>query len=294
MLQLVIIIYTVSSLYFIIVIDAFPHYNKVFNGCFSDSIINSEKEFSYQQICKPWYKCFPKRNATWHIDKVLHKKNCILDGIFMQPDPILHNPKYHETWIRLLNGIEERPSIWNMRKMMLRLILNPEQKLQNSILSEKKKILKFRYTIGLQLRMGGTVSDTPEEYVGIPLNRVNDVIDQVREVISKKNWTNNVQVYISSDSSKTIQYVRNMTRNEFPVVESLLFEHGHSKMYLAKNKYVNIMKKVLADMYYMSVSDYLLVSWQSSLGRMMCYLSEEEKCDYVLKWKIQDKAVRIK
>ena len=212
----------------------------------------------------------------------------------MQSEPILNNQMYEEIWISLLNGVEEKPSMWNMRKMMLRLILNPEPILQNSLLSEKSKILKYRYTIGLQLRMGGNISDSPESYVGIPFDRINDVINQVREVITKKNWTNNVQVYISSDSSKTIQYVRNKTKNEFPVVESLLFEHGHTKKYLAKNKYVNIMKKVLADMYYMSVSDYLLVSWQSSLGRMMCYLAEEEKCDYVLKWKIQDKAIKIK
>lgn len=266
----------------------------VFNGCFSDSIIKNENEFSYQRICKPWHSCFPSKNKTWDIDQVLHSNNSLLDGIFMHSEPILNNPKYYKTWLQLLNGIEEYPSMWNMRKMLLRLLLNPEPTLLNSLLSEKTKILKYRYTIGLQLRMGGNISDTPEQYVGIPFDRINEVIDQVREVITIKNWTNSVQVYISSDSSKTIQYVRNITRNEFPVVESLLFEHGHSKMYLAKNKYVNIMKKVLADMYYMSVSDYLLVSWQSSLGRMMCYLSEEEKCDYVLKWRIEDKAIKIK
>ena len=71
---------------------------------------------------------------------------------------------------------------------MLRMILNPEPKLQKRLLMEKKQLLKYPYTIGLQLRMGGSIADSPEKYVGIPFNRIEDVINQVREVIKKKKW----------------------------------------------------------------------------------------------------------
>ena len=177
---------------------------------------------------------------------------------------------------------------------MLRMILNPEPKLQKRLLMERKQLLKYPHTIGLQLRMGGAIADSPEEYVGIPFSRIEDVINQVREVIKEKKWGKKVQVYISSDSSKTIQYIRNKTTNEFPVVESLLFEHGHSSSHLVKNKYTNVMRKVISDMYYMSVCDYLLVSWQSSLGRMMCYLVDEDRCGAVLNWRVENKKVEMK
>ena len=266
----------------------------LFNGCFSDSIIKTKDEISYQTVCDPLGLCFPSRNKTWDIEKALQHNNTLLKGILMSSDPILNNPKYNSTWLSLLNGIEENPSVWNMRKMMLRMILNPEPKLQKRLLIEKKQLLKYPYTIGLQLRMGGSIADSPEEYVGIPFNRIEDVINQVRKVIKKKKWEKKVQVYISSDSSKTIQYIRNQTKNEFPVVESLLFEHGHSSSHLVKKKYVNVMRKVISDMYYMSISDYLLVSWQSSLGRMMCYLAEEGRCDTVLNWRIENKKIELK
>ena len=54
------------------------------------------------------------------------------------------------------------------------------------------------------------------------------------------------------------------------------------------------MRKVISDMYYMSISDYIVVSWQSSLGRMMCYLAEEGRCDTVLNWRIENKKIEMK
>ena len=137
----------------------------LFNGCYSDSIIKTKDKFSYQNVCDPLGLCFPLRNKTWDIEKALQHNNTLLKGILMSSDPILNNPKYNSTWLSLLNGIEENPSVWNMRKMMLRMILNPEPKLQKRLLMEKKQLLKYPYTIGLQLRMGGNLSDSPEHCI---------------------------------------------------------------------------------------------------------------------------------
>ena len=137
-------------------------------------------------------------------------------------------------------------------------------------------------------------SNLPRMLALLQSNQVSVVSPMTEDAVSQTLSSNCFQVYISSDSSKTIQYIRNQTKNEFPVVESLLFEHGHYSSHFVKKKYVNVMRKVISDMYYMSISDYLLVSWQSSLGRMMCYLAEEGRCDTVLNWKIENKKIEMK
>ena len=265
----------------------------MFDGCYSQSVIKKSDMFEYENNCTADSQCFQNKISYWDVESILQHKNTLLSGILMNPDKIIHNPTYNSTWIQLFNGIESNINSWNIRKIMLRLILNPEKRLRNHLKIEKKQLLKKKYTIGLQLRMGGTISDTPEEYVGIPFSRLNEVIDQVRNVIKKKQWEGKVQVYISSDSSKTIQYIRNQTKKEFPVVESLLYQHGHTSRYLAKKDYANIMRKVVSDMYYMSICDHLIVSWPSSLGRMMCYVSDEDQCEAVLGWKVETKHIAM-
>jgi hypothetical protein len=47
---------------------------------------------------------------------------------------------------------------------------------------------------------------------------------------------------------------------------------------------MNILRKVYTDMYLLSGCDYVLVTWPSNLGKMMCNLVREEQCGKVLNW----------
>ena len=180
------------------------------------------------------------------------------------------------------------PKLWNVRRTLLRLAMNPEQRLRALYLRERPNLIKLRYTIGLQLRMGGDLANTKETYSGVPIDRIDEVIDQVREKIKERHWWGKVQLYISSDSSYIIELIRNKTRQEFPVVTSQLFTKGHTEFVMKKD----ITRSVLVDIYYMSMADHVIVTWPSSLGRIMCFMNSY-KCGAVLNWWEKEKKKNI-
>lgn len=188
----------------------------------------------------------------------------------MEPNRIIMNPLYNKTWAKLFDGIESNVNPWNVRKMLMGLILNPSKELRRTLLDERKRIIRLPHTIGLQLRMGGKLADSPEKYTGVPINRLDEVLDQIRAVIRKRKWEGKVQVYVSSDSSSVIKILRNHTQKEYPIVESTLFKHGHTS--LTKEDPVEVTSKVLSDLYFMTTCDRVIVTWPSSLGRLMCFM----------------------
>lgn len=248
--------------------------------------------FRYNKLCLPLNKCFQER--PWRIDNNLKWQNIYSNGHDLFPEEILSNKEYFNIWKELLNGIETTINIWNIRKNLIRLFLNPSKELVQQLLIEKKHLIKYDHTIGIQLRMGGNMSDTPElNYWGIPVSRLDDVVKQLREEIQKNKWTNNVQIYISSDSTKAIEYIRKATYNEFPVVESTLYKRGHTRGVSSIGNYTTVMKKLISDLFYMANCEKVLVSWQSLLGRMICYMMEKNQCDKVLHWGHKLKNVQI-
>lgn len=209
----------------------------------------------------------------------------------MNPDKVISNPLYKDIWKKLFDGIEPKVNDQIVKRMLLRLLLNPSEKLRDLLLKEKERLLVLPHTIGLQLRMGGRYADSPERYSGVPISRIGEVINQVRTIIKKNKWKGNVQVYISSDSSYTVDLIRNMTRKEFPVVVANLFVRGHTrKGNLDRNA---VLSQVMTDMYFMAISDKVVVTWPSSLGRYMCFISNDDKCSAVLNWWVPHKGRRF-
>ena len=270
-----------SSIYYIVI---YPQYSSLFDGCFSDRIIPDMSAFRYHKLCLPLNNCF--NWGLWRIGDNIKNKSIYTYGHDMSPDKIIQNSEYFGVWEELFKGTGVEVNSWNIRKELIRLFLNPQEDLVQELEEERERIIKYKHTIGVQLRMGGTVADVKEyHYWGLPLSRLDDVIIQIKEEISKHQWEHDVQVYISSDSSMAIEYVRNHTKGDFPVVESTLYKRGHSRGVSSEGKYVSVVKKILSDFYFMSKCDKVLVSWQSLLGRMMCYMMEEYQCDQVLHWK---------
>lgn len=196
--------------------------------------------------------------------------------------------EYSTIWETIFNDTKGGPGLWNVRRTLLRMVLNPQPSLRAKFFKERSQLLKLNHTIGLQLRMGGQLANKKEKYEGVPLDRIDQVIDQVSQVIQAKNWTGQAQLFISSDSSSVIEIIKNKTHNLFPVVSSQLFMKGHTAM----TRSINIKQSVLIDMYYMSMADHVIVTWPSSLGRLMCYMNDHP-CDAVLNWWSFDKNKQI-
>lgn len=268
----------------------YPDYSTLFNGCFNRRELSTINHLNITVNCDPFNKCFNEKNKSVSIEKAIPYANTIIGGFSISPALIFSNEKYKKKLYSYFSRYQDYTSVWTIRRDILRLFINPSEYLYHQLLKERKVLLKYNHTIGVQLRMGGNYSDHPEPYVGVPFSRIDDVINQIKQVISDYHWQNNVQVYISSDSSYTINYIRNKTRKMFPVIESLIYKHGHSVVF---KSYVPVMNKVISDFYYMSISDYLLVTWPSSMGKMMCYISDEEKCHQVLNWKVVNKRDKI-
>ena len=267
----------------------YPEYSTLFNGCFNRRELSSYSHINIQNKCLPFFRCFPKGDV-WDINSIIPHNNTIISGYRIDKDILLNNDDNMEIMKRLFHYGNENITHWNIRRDILRLFLNPSEYLQNQLENERKSLIKYEHTIGLQLRMGGKLSDYRESYVGIPFSRIDDVISQVKSYIAMNHWENNVQLYIASDSSFVINHIRNKTKDYLPVIESLLFKHGHS---VESRDYISVMNKVISDFYYMSLCDYIFVTWPSSMGRMMCYFTDEEKCGKVLNWTSVDKRKKI-
>ena len=243
--------------------------------------------------CSSYWNCFSTRFSVWDLDEGFGTGNVLVGGSLMDPLRVFNNQNYSKYWDSLYYGLGTNVTFWNVRRDILKLILNPEESLRKRLLFERRRLLQRPYTFGIQLRMGGNVSDTPESYVGVPFSRLRDVVKQVDEVVLSRGWNPlDVQIYISSDSSLAISEVARLTKGIYKVIESKLYKHGHSGSHF-HNNYEQVMKKVTSDFYYMSLCDYMIVTWPSSMGRMMCALVDEENCDAVLHWKITNKNIPI-
>ena len=265
--------------------DDYPTYNEFFESCFSPNVLKGNEKMKYDKKCINHRACtnilctYGRKPKPGEMRAFFETPSMLIGGSLMEIERLFTNGEYEHELNKVFFGIRSGSNVANVRRTLLRLLLNPEPKLKKMYLEERSRLIKLKYTIGLQLRMGGDLANTNEDYKGVPISRIDDVIDQIRDVIKRKGWAKNVQLYISSDSSYVIDLIRNKTRNEFPVVTSQLFQKGHTEFLLDND----ISRNVFVDMYYMSMSDHLFVTWQSSLGRLMCFLSDS-RCDAVLDW----------
>lgn len=243
--------------------------------------------------CNPYTHCFSNKDKVWTAKPVMNA-SVVFGASLMDPSKFLVGTENQLKFAALFKDIIPDYSPWNVRRDVMRLWLNPCDSLREEIQNEKKVLINRTHLIGLNLRMGGRVADFVEEYIGIPFSRLYDVAKQIHRYIESHNYNaSDVTVYIASDSTKAIRRMSELLNKDLIVVESQLYSHGHTRRSRSPDDYVRKMKKVVADMYYMALSEHKFVSWQSSFGRIICFLSDENTCDAVLDWKNTNKKVRI-
>ena len=242
--------------------------------------------------CIDHKKCFSPSAYSWNLKRTIRDRPVILGRSLMNYKKILGDKRYHKDWNILYQGIESEVKSSTILSDILHLLLNPEKELRKLLLSEKQRLYHRPIHVGLQLRMGGNIADSQEQYHGIPPTRLPQVIKQVDDLCTSKGWNySDVSIYVSSDSTAAISMVSSLAQNRYEVVSSTLFSRGHSGRSLDKSTYVQFMKTVIFDIYFLTDCDYFFVSWQSSLGRMICDLVGHRNCDAVLKYYSTNKFV---
>ena len=154
-----------------------------------------------------------------------------------------------------------------IRKMLYRVFLNPNKKIQNYLRAFKQKYYKEdTHVLGVQARLGGCMANQPElkalmtrrEFESIP-GRISHLIRNVKNPV----------VYLSTDSDYAENYLREQLPNITILTSSQYFTRGHST---GKSKLSNI-EAALVDLFLLADSDKILYQPRSGFGIVAVELS---------------------
>ena len=220
-------------------------------------------------------------------------KNIMVEVDFLYYPAWLYCGKMNDR--RLLSLNNTMLSDGEITRALLKILINPKKDVRQAIQLCEKIIFQRKHKIGLQLRFGGKRAATPEAYEGVPWYRLPDVAKQIEEFLLKRQFLfNETVIYISSDSEDAVEELQKVMNSSLLILDSPLFAYGHSdKTMRATSSYVNIINRIIADFYFMERSEFMFVTWQSSLGRMMCNMKEKGHCLRVLNNRSTDKRHRI-
>ncbi|KAM7459115.1 putative galactokinase [Blastocystis sp. subtype 1] len=150
-----------------------------------------------------------------------------------------------------------------IHSILLRLLFNPAPELCQLINSYTEQFANA-FVIGLQLRMGGKLVNAKDPRF-LSWAKMTKVVEEVKAMIKKRNSTQPVIVFVSTDSLKVRQYVAPPVR----VMYVKEFSIGHTALQFKKRISVpwdDIMKQAIMDMMVLKDCDYLVVTTKSSYG----------------------------
>lgn len=228
--------------------------------------------------------------------KLLAKRN--KEGIMVDRSYIMY-----QKWMQCRNMIDRSflsennstLSDWEMSRMILQVFLNPKEEVRQAIQLCEQVLFTRKHKIGLQLRFGGKRAATNEKYEGVPWERIPDIVKQIEKYMIDNHYSfNDTLVFVSSDSSEAVNEIRSFMNPSVFVFDSPLFSYGHSNV--AKSaSHISVVNRIMADIYFMERCDFVFVTWQSSLGRIMCNMMEKKQmCGKVLNSGSIDKRHKMK
>ena len=194
-----------------------------------------------------------------------------------------------------LSETDKTLSDWEMSRIILQMFLNPKKETRQAIQLCEKVLFTGKHKIGLQLRFGGKRAATNEKYEGVPWERIPDIVKQLENHMMNNHYSfNDTLVFVSSDSSEAVNEIRTFMNSSVFVFDSPLFSYGHSNV--VKNaSHISVVNRIIADVYFIERCDFVFVTWQSSLGRIMCNMKEKrEMCGKVLNFGSIDKRHKMK
>ena len=127
-----------------------------------------------------------------------------------------------------------------------------------------------RPRLGLQVRTGGTVSNTHEESLFYSLEKVDPIMSFVKS-FAQNNTLSNVTLFLSTDSNQMVNAIRE--KSPFPIVMLNAYSIGHSSPLRNGNSLSSSLKRAVMDIYLLSKCDYLITTRSSSFGDTAAFLS---------------------
>ena len=137
----------------------------------------------------------------------------------------------------------------------------------NSILSNMRGL-----KIGVQLRFGGGIASTKENYTFLNPNRMDIILKRITSVISPKRAA--CSVFLSSDSPAAQKMLSPLN---LPILTAEKFQIGHTN----RKKY-SYYERAITDLYILSKCDILFITYWSSFGQIAKELSRAQQF-YVLR-----------
>ena len=179
--------------------------------------------------------------------------------------------------------IPNRPAIefgLEVRSIWLRLIMNPTESLCK-LINKHISILKQKYMIGVQLRLGGSKANFKERPM-LSNYGIEHAEYLIRRQVRKMNldW-NDVYIFVSSDSDYAVSKIRRdfIMKNNISVIYTVEdFEIGHSAQAKTskqgKSIWARYTKRAIMDLMILKESDYYIYSKRSSFGKFALELQK--------------------
>jgi hypothetical protein len=177
-----------------------------------------------------------------------------------------------------LKSLMNNDSFSSLLSKIYKIILRPNSRMAMEIELERRKLLRRRFTIALQIRMGGKYADLKESFTFLNLENLTKVVETVKkEMRINKFPINETTIFISSDSSIAIQFVKKQLGAEYYVTYSLRYSRGHTTASCVSE---NSLKSSIIDMYLLYHSDVLIITSKSTFAKACVHICDKSKIVY--------------
>ena len=154
-----------------------------------------------------------------------------------------------------------------LRKMLYRVFLNPNRKIQNYLKAFKQKYYRQdTHVLGVQVRLGGCMANQQEIMALMTRREFESIPGKISNLIRSLS---NPVVYLSTDSDYAEKYLRERLPNVTILTSSQYFTRGHSTWISP----VSIVEAALVDLFLLADTDLFLYQSASGFGRVAVELS---------------------
>ena len=158
----------------------------------------------------------------------------------------------------------------NPRAILSRLFLQPAHDIKDTIFQVLEKN-DFAQCVGLQLRMGGNVSNTIEYKSFLSQQSIRNIIQQI-DVLERDHFK---LLFLTTDASNLTQ--KELKQINMTIIESNAFSVCHSSIHFRNSNYSSCLKRAVVDSILISHCDHMYVTYGSSYGRLCSWLSYNSK-----------------
>ena len=189
-------------------------------------------------------------------------------------------------------AIGEYERMKEIHSIIYRLLLNPSFELC-SVVNSYTRLFKDKYSIGVQIRMGGNMSNT-KDAAFMNMTRVMGVADEIRRLLSLKNESNAV-LFVSADTSSIVDYFRE-SLNSIRIISVKEYSIGHSASAYGnrgnKQQWEQVTKRAIIDLMILKESDHLITTSGSSYGDLATELQQSYGLQVTLEPFLKEKGLK--